>query len=283
MQNITKCKHYSTYYLINEGAYHKCKLRKWETPYIKCPEQCPDYEIKKSAIQELCKDVFYHIGTHLLQTSTGSTYFDRVELELLSDKADFTTFDELFEAKHYWFTNALKERGLVMYRLVHSRKVIEAYKQHLSIEPNIMNLDYTESKYNVKWYDIHPQKVQKQLMDYSFFLNLYNKGATKDTIKKAMNITPKEYQGLYNEAKYNGHLNQKVYGKNYTFDQRKKLWKVEKCIDGKRYIYGYYKNEWEAMMIVEEMKRRDWDKSRLREVQEVVEDYFKDKEISEWI
>lgn len=273
--NVTKCKYYHEYYVINEGGHHQCKLHKWDSTLLKCPSNCKDFQMKKSAIKELCKEVFMYIGTHLLETSVGNTFFDIKDINKLVEHSDFNSLDDLFKTGYIWFTHLLGNKGMVMYRLIHSRKVITHFQKHLTIKPNIHNLDYTEQEFGVKWYDHHPEKVINQKMDYRFFLAMVNKQIPKLEICKIMGISKKQYELLYKEAEANNHLN---FNNKKYYHRSRKLWKVVKFIDGKDIFFGAYSNEWEAMMVVEELKKVDWDKSKLREIQNRVEEYFKDKD-----
>lgn len=275
MQNIKQCEHYHHTYSITEGITHNCKKEKWVSKKIKCPNPCPHFQLSKYAVKEVCRSIFTYIGTHLLQTSNGVTYFDVKEINALSDKVDFDSVDELFDKKHIWYSSVLKgDKITVMYRLVHSYKISKKFEDYITFEFLLLSIDETEEEYPVKWYEIHPEKVVKEMMDYSFFLALVNKKVKKDTIKQTMHISEKKYKELYRQAKVNGHLNVKEYRKYYTKIAGRNLWKVQKFPNNKEVSYGMYNSEWKAIMVVEELKKVDWDKKQLTEIQRRVDDYF---------
>lgn len=275
MQNIKQCEHYHHTYSITEGVTHSCKKEKWVSKKIKCPNPCPHFQLSKYAVKEVCRSIFTYIGTHLLQTSNGVTYFDVKEINALSDKVDFDSVDELFDKKHIWYSSVLNgDKITVMYRLVHSYKISKKFSDYISVEFPLLSIDETEEQYPVKWYEIHPEKVVKEMMDYSFFLALVNKKVKKDTIKQTMHISEKKYKELYRQAKVNGHLNVKEYRKYYTKIAGRNLWKVQKFPNNEEVSYGMYNSEWKAIMVVEELKKVDWDKKQLTEIQRRVDDYF---------
>lgn len=275
MQNIKQCKHYHHTYSITEGVTHTCKKEKWVSKKIKCPNPCPHFQLSRDAVKEVCKNILIYIGTHLLHTNNGVTYFDEKEINKLSDKVDFDRVDELFDKKHIWYNSVLKgDKITVMYRLVHSYKVSEKYKEYITVEFPLLSIDETEKEYPVKWYEIHPQDVVKEMMEYSFFLALVNRSIKKDVIKQTMNLSEKNYKQLYKEVKMKGHLNKGVYKKYYYKEKDTGNFVVMKTIDKKQRTFGKYNTEWKAMMIVEELKKVDWDRSQLNEIKRRVDDYF---------
>lgn len=274
MQNVNKCKHYTHTYSITEGTTHKCKKQNWTSKKIKCPNPCKDYTLSQYAVKEVCTNIFTYIGTHLLQTSNGVTYFDVKEINALSDKVDFDSVDELFEKKNIWFSSALKgDKITVMYRFIHSVKIQNKFEEYIPVSFTPVSIDETEAKFPVKWYEVHPKEVVKEKMDYSFFLALLNRSVKKEVIKETMNLSEKSYNQLYREVEMNGHLNIGVYRKYYTKEKHDNF-KVQKSVNGKQEMFGKYNSEWKAMMIVEELKKVDWDKSQLTEIQRRVDDYF---------
>ena len=275
MRNINLCKHYTNSYTINKGVSHRCKKQGWVSDKVKCPSPCTDYCISEEAVKEICRKIFFYIGTHLLQTRNGVTYFDVKEINALSDKVDFGSVDDLFSKKNVWYSSALKgDKITVMYRFIHSQKVLDKFKDHITIPFEPLSIDETEEQYPVKWYEIHPEAIVREKMDYSFFLVLVNKKVKKDTIKQTMHISEKKYKELYRQAKVNGHLNEKKYRKYYTKIAGRNLWKVQKFPNGKEVSFGMYNSEWKAIMVVEELKKVDWDKKQLTEIQRRVDDYF---------
>lgn len=275
MQNIKQCEHYHHTYSITEGVTHTCKKEKWVSKKIKCPNPCPHFQLSRYAVKEVCRSIFTYIGTHLLQTSNGVTYFDVKEINALSDKVDFDSVDELFDKNHIWYSSVLKgDKITVMYRLVHSYKIITKFEDYIGVEFPLLSIDETEDEYPVKWYEIHPEKVVKEMMEYSFFLVLVNRCIKKDVIKQTMNLSEKSYKQLYREVEMNGHLNKGVYRKYYYKESKTNNFLVIKTIDGKQRTFGKYNTEWKAMMIVEELKKVDWDRGQLNEIKRRVDDYF---------
>lgn len=70
-------------------------------------------------------------------------------------------------------------------------------------------------------------------------------------------------QGLINNRRY---VCKKNIPKNYYYHKTNHVWCVVKNINHERVYFGGYKTEEEAQLIVEELKKCNWDKSKLRSI-----------------
>lgn len=56
--------------------------------------------------------------------------------------------------------------------------------------------------------------------------------------------------------------------KYYSYDNIWKRYRVAKTINGKRLSFGTYATEEEAQLVVEELKKHDWDREKLQSIRE---------------
>lgn len=119
---------------------------------------------------------------------------------------------------------------------------------------------------------INCRVVDGDYFSYEDFVKLYNDYSIKtEEIKKI--VGGSRYLRFHKEAMANNDIQKRPVDlrfdgkkvKHYHYDKQRKKFRVRKVINGKYVCFGYYETEEEAQKMVEELKKVNWDKSKLRE------------------